>query len=118
VRPEVSPPRKGWGTNSAQARTFRGAFPASLAPHLKFEISNLKFIPKPTFEVTYPSGTTLTEARQLWKPRIRINVAHLFRGEAFHNGRLAEPCAVVAAFEFRNAGILPAPFSWCLAFST
>ena len=30
MRPEVSPPRKGWGTNSAQARTFRGVFPASL----------------------------------------------------------------------------------------
>jgi hypothetical protein len=81
VRPEVSPPRKGWEQIARKrAHLSRRIFPRASLLSFKFQISNLKFIPKLTFEVTYPSGTILTAARQLWKPRIRNSEsAHAMR---------------------------------------
>jgi hypothetical protein len=58
---------------------------ASALPLPQFEI----YSPGLTFEVIYLSGTILTEASSIVETTHTPNVAHLFRGEAFHTGHLA-----------------------------
>ncbi len=70
---------------ASQSRDLHFSFPPYAAA--QFEIHS----PGLNFEVTYPSGTILTEAPSIVETTHTPNVAHLFRGEAFHAGRLIDP---------------------------
>ncbi len=63
ARHKPSPGRKSWVPGNAQRFPLAAHFPRALLLNFKFQIFNLKFILlRFNFEVTYPSGTILTEA--------------------------------------------------------